>query len=60
MKIQRDREQNQEPAFSDQALAAELSVRPERWAAAVQSQRACHLLDLTLSPIEPTSPIEGD
>ena len=60
MKIQRDREQKQEPAFSDQALAAELSVRPERWAAAVQSQRACHILDLTFSPIEPTSPIEED
>ena len=59
-KIQREREQNQEPALSDQALAAELSVRPERWAAAVNSQRACHIVELTLSPIEPASPIEED
>ncbi|WP_038557166.1 sigma-70 family RNA polymerase sigma factor, partial [Synechococcus sp. KORDI-52] len=29
MKIQREREQNQQPSLSDQDLAAELSVRPE-------------------------------
>ena len=38
MKIQRKREQNRQPLLSDQDLAAELSVRPERWAAAVESQ----------------------
>ena len=37
MKIQREREQNRQPLLSDQDLATELSVRPERWAAAVES-----------------------
>ena len=40
MKIQREREQNRQPLLSDQDLATELSVRPERWAAAVESQQA--------------------
>ena len=31
MKIQREREQNRQPLLSDQDLATELSVRPERW-----------------------------
>ena len=59
-KIQRDREQNQEPALSDQALAAELSVRPERWAAAVQSHGASQVFDLSASHMEPTQPCEDD
>ena len=43
MKIQREREQNRQPLLSDQDLATELSVRPERWAAAVESHGASKL-----------------
>ena len=46
MKIQREREQNRQPLLSDQDLAAELSVRPEHWAAAVQSHGASQVVDL--------------
>ena len=37
MKIQREREQNQQPSLSDLELATALSVLPERWAEAVKS-----------------------
>ena len=55
MKIQREREQNRQPLLSDQDLATELSVRPERWAAAVQSHGTSHVIDLSASPGEPAS-----
>ena len=55
MKIQREREQNRQPLLSDQELAGEPSVRPERWAAAVQSHGASQVIDLTASPGEPAS-----
>ena len=53
MKIQREREQNQLPSLSDQELAAKLSVRPKRWASAVQSHGASQVADLFASPGEP-------
>ena len=52
MKIQREREQNRQPLLSDQDLATELSVQPERWSAADQSHGA--------SPGEPASPRAED
>ena len=52
MKIQREREQNRQPLLSDQDLEAELSVRPEHWAAAVQSHGASQVIDLSASPGE--------
>ena len=55
MKIQREREQNRQSLLSDQKLAAELSVRPERWAAAVQSHSASQVVDLSDSPEEAAS-----
>ena len=55
MKIQREREQNRQPLLSDQDLASELSVRPERWAAAVESHGAGQVVDLTARPGEPAS-----
>ena len=60
IKIQREREQKQQPVLSDHDLAAALSVRPERWAVAVQSHRASQLLDLSASPVETTSSCEED
>ena len=60
MKIQREREQNRQPLLSDQDLATELSVRPERWAAAVESHGASQVVDLGASPLEPTQPCEVD
>ena len=60
MKIQREREQNQQPSLSDQELATELSVRPERWAAAVQSHGASQVVDLFCSPGEPASSCAED
>ena len=60
MKIQREREQNQQPSLSDQELAAELSVRPERWAAAQQSHGASQVIDLFASPGEPASSCAED
>ena len=59
-KIQRDREQKQQHALSDHELAEALSVRPERWAAAVQSHGASQLLDLSSSPMELISASEDD
>ena len=55
MKIQGEREQNGQPTLSDQALSAALSVRPERWAAAMESHGASQVLDLNASPVEPTN-----
>ena len=55
MKIQREREQNGQPTLSDQELSAALSVRPERWAAAMESHGASQVLDLNASPVEPTN-----
>ena len=55
MKIQRERQQNRQPLLSDQDLATELSVQPERWAAAVQSHGASQVVDLSASPGEPAS-----
>ena len=55
MKIQCEREQIQLQSLSDQELAAKLSVRPERWASAVQSHRASQVADLFASPGEPAS-----
>ena len=52
MKIQREREQNQQPSLSDQELADTLLVRPERWAEAVRSHG--------VSPLEPTQACEVD
>ena len=60
MNVQREREQNQQPSFSDQELAAALSVRPERWAAAVLSHGASQVLDLSSNPLEPTRSCEDD
>ena len=60
MKIQREPEQNRQPALSDQDLAAALSVRLERWAAAVQSHGASQVLGLNAFPGEPTSCSEDD
>ena len=57
LKIQRDRQQN---PLSDQDLAEALSVRPERWAAAVQSHQASQVLDIGASPEEPTRSSEDD
>ena len=59
-KIQRDREQKQQHALSDYELAEALSVRPERWAAAVQSHGASQLLELSSSPMELISASEDD
>ena len=55
MKIQREREQNRQPLLSDLELAKALSVRPERWAAAVQSHEASQVIDLNATPGEPAS-----
>ena len=55
MKIQREREQNRQALLSDQELADELLVRPERWAAAVQSHEASQVIDLNATPGEPAS-----
>ena len=55
MKIQREREQNRLPLLSDQDLATELSVRPERWAAAIESHgasQAIHLVQHALQPVQ--------
>ena len=60
MKIQRDREQHRQPALGDHDLAEALSVRPERWAAAVRSHGASNVLDLTALPLEPTKPSVED
>ena len=60
MKIQREREQNQQPLYSDQELAAELSVRPERWAAATESHETSQVVDLSTSSVEPTRHGEDD
>ena len=60
MRIQREREQKQQPVLSDHDLAAALSVRPERWADAVQSHGASQVLDLSASPVEPTGSCEVD
>ncbi|MDO6351703.1 sigma-70 family RNA polymerase sigma factor [Synechococcus sp. YX-04-1] len=60
VKIQREREQNRLPSLSDQELATELSVRPERWAAAVQSHGASQVVDLFSSPGEPASSCAED
>ena len=60
MKIQREREQNQQTVLSDLEIAAALSVRPERWAEAVKSHGASQVLDLTASSLEPTNSWEGD
>ena len=46
--------------LSDQELAGELSVRPERWAAAVQSHGTSLVVDLSASPVEPTQACEVD
>ena len=55
MKIQREREQNQQALLSDLELVGELSVRPERWAAAVQSHGTSQVVDLAASPGQPAS-----
>ena len=55
MKIQREREQNQLTVLNDLELAKALSVRPERWAAAVQSHEASQVIDLNATPGEPAS-----
>ena len=60
MKIQREREQNRQALLSDRDLAGELSVRPERWAAAVQSHGASQVIDLTASHEEPASSCAED
>ena len=60
MKIQREREQNQQIALSDLELAGALSVRPERWADAVEAHGASHVLDLSASPVDPIQPCEED
>ena len=60
MKIQREREQNQLPSHSDQELAAKLSVKPERWAAPMQSHGVSQVADLFASPVEPTSSCAED
>ena len=60
MKIQREREQNQQPSLSDQELADALSVRPERWAEAVKSLGVSHVVDLSASPLEPTEACDVD
>ena len=60
MKIQREREQSQQSSLSDQELADALSVRPERWAAAVLSHGASQVVDLSASPVEPTQLCEVD
>jgi len=60
MKIQRERVQNQQIALSDLQLAGALSVRPERWTAAVQSHGASQVVDMSASPVEPTQPCEED
>ena len=60
MKIQREREQNQQIALSDLELAGTLAVRPERWADAVEGHRASQVFDLSASPVEPTQPCEED
>ena len=41
--------------LNDQEIAGELSVRLERWSAAVQSHEASQVVDLTASPGEPAS-----
>ena len=41
--------------LSDQEIAGELSVRLERWSAAVQSHKASQVVDLSASPGEPAS-----
>ena len=60
MKIQREREQNQQPSLSDQELADALLVRPERWAKAVRSHGVSQVVDLSASPLEPTHACEVD
>ena len=60
MKIQREREQNQQALLSDLELAGELSVRPKRWAAAVQSHGTSQVVDLSASPGEPASSKAAD
>ena len=60
VKIQRDRRQNQQAPLSDQDLAEALSVRPERWAAAMQGHQASQVLDIGASPEEPTRSSEDD
>ena len=47
MKIQRKHEQNRQPLLSEQDLAVELSVRPDRLAATVQSHSASQIVDLS-------------
>ncbi len=60
LKIQREREQHRQPALGDHELAAALSVRPERWAAAVRSHGAGQVLELSANPVEPTNSCEDD
>ena len=60
MKIQCEREQNGQPALCDHYIAAALSVRLERWAAAVQSHRRSQILGLNAFPGEQTSCSEDD
>ena len=60
MKIQRERVQSQLSSLRDQELADALSVRPERWAAAVLSHGASQVVDLSASPVEPTQLCEID
>ena len=60
MKIQREREQNRQALLSDRDLSGELSVLPERWAAAVKSHGASQVVDQTASPEEPASSCAED
>ena len=64
MKIQRERErereQNQLPSFSDQKIAAKLSMKLELRVAAVQNHGARKVADLFASPGEPASSCAED
>ena len=60
VKIQRDRQQKQQDPLSDQDLAEALSVRPERWAAAVQGHQTSQVFDIDASPEQPTRSSEDD
>ena len=60
MKIKSGREQNRQSTLSDQDMATALSVRPKRWAAAVEAHGASQVLELNVSSVELKSICEKD
>ena len=60
MKIKREREQNRQSTLSNQDMATALSVRPKRWAAAVEAHGASQVLELNASSMDLKGSCEQD